>query len=225
MGRELQIEEREILDSIFPDEIQDISDTEYRISIHLDISCIDEEHTEPLIVLLRVEYPPEYPDEPPILDLLRPPNASPHRFFNLSEDKITLLDSLKEIVADYMGMAMVFTLVSTLKENAEQLIADRQRKWQQDQEQQRLEIEREENKKFYGTPVTPETFASWREEFKKEMEEIKRKEDEQEDAVEKKKNKGKDIVVALTGKQLWARGMVGKIEEEDERGEDATVLD
>ncbi|KAL9047153.1 MAG: hypothetical protein Q9206_006881 [Seirophora lacunosa] len=37
MGREEQIEEREVLDSIFPDEITDINETSFRIAIEPDI--------------------------------------------------------------------------------------------------------------------------------------------------------------------------------------------
>ncbi len=118
-----------------------------------------------------------------------------------------------------MGMAMIFTIYSTLKDNAEQLVAERQAAARHKQEQKLLAVEREENKKFHGTPVTPETFKSWREGFRKEMEELRVKEEEEEEAAEKKKNKGKDAVVLLTGKQLWERGMVGKIEEDEEYDE------
>ena len=43
MGREEQIEEREVLDSIFPDEITDISETSYKVTILLDVEHQDEE--------------------------------------------------------------------------------------------------------------------------------------------------------------------------------------
>ena len=115
-----------------------------------------------------------------------------------------------------MGMAMIFTLVSTLKDNAEQLIAERQAGARREHEEKVEAAEREENKKFHGTPVTPETFMSWREAFRKEMEEMKIMEEEAEEAAEKKKNRGKDTVTQLTGKQLWEQGLAGKIEEEEE---------
>jgi hypothetical protein len=118
---------------------------------------------------------------------------------------------------------MVFALVSTLKDNAEQLIASRQADAQNEREQKVLAAEREENKKFHGTPVTPETFVKWRETFRKEMEEERLKEEEVEEAAEKKKNRGKETVTQLTGKQLWERGMAGKIEEDDEDDDEALV--
>lgn len=38
MGKDEQKEEREVLESIFPDEITDVSETEYRVQIQLDVS-------------------------------------------------------------------------------------------------------------------------------------------------------------------------------------------
>jgi len=51
------------------------------------------------------------------------------------------------------------------------------------------------------------------------MEEEREREEKEEEIAEKKRNRGKEATVLLTGKQLWERGMVGKIEEDDE-GED-----
>ena len=43
MGREEQQEEREVLDSIFPDEITDVTEHEYRVAIKLDVGEVDPE--------------------------------------------------------------------------------------------------------------------------------------------------------------------------------------
>ncbi|QSZ29124.1 hypothetical protein DSL72_003634 [Monilinia vaccinii-corymbosi] len=216
MGREEQAEEREVLDSIFPEEIHDISETEYRVSILLDVTNQDGDDAEPPTMLLQVKYPEEYPEVAPVLDLLPTPNAPIHPYFSVAADKQVLLDGLAETVEENIGMAMVFTLVSTLKENAEQLIAQRQEAKEQEHEQKLLAVEAEENKKFHGEPVTRESFMKWREGFLKEMEEIKVKEEAEEEAAEKKKNKGREAVVALTGRQLWERGMAGKVEEDED---------
>lgn len=194
----------------------DISETEYRVSILLDVANQDGDESEPPTMLLQVKYPEEYPEEPPILDLLPTPNAPIHPFFSVANDKQILLDGLAETIEENIGMAMIFTLVSTLKENAEQLIAQRQEAKEKEQEQKLLAVEAEENKKFHGEPVTRESFMKWREGFQKEMEEIKVKEEAEEEAAEKKKNKGKEAVIALTGRQLWERGMVGKVEEDED---------
>jgi len=216
MGREEQIEEREVLDSIFPDEITDISETEYRISILLDIINDPGDTSLPPTIILSIKYPDAYPEEPPLLDLLGPPNAPIHPFFSVSSDKDALLSSLTETIEENMGMAMIFTLVSTLKDNAEELMRQRQAEARQVQEQRVLELEREENKKFHGTPVNPETFMSWREGFRKEMEEQRLKEEEADEAAEKKKNRGRETVIQLTGKQLWERGLAGKVDEDED---------
>jgi len=184
----------------------------------------DGDDSEPPTIILQVKYPEEYPEVAPILDVLGPPNAPVHPFFSVNSDKERLLDGLTETIEENMGMAMIFTLVSTLKDNAEQLVAERQAGARQEHEQKLLAAEREENKKFHGTPVTPETFKSWRADFRKEMEELRAKEEEAEEAAEKKKNRGKEATVQLTGRQLWERGLAGKIEE-DEDGEDGLLVE
>ncbi|KAH6854389.1 RWD domain-containing protein [Chaetomium sp. MPI-CAGE-AT-0009] len=214
MGREEQAEEREVLDSIFPEEITDISETEYRISISLDL--LDDE-SEPPVILLTVRYPEDYPDKAPLLELAAPQNSTPHEYLNIAEDKDQLLQDLEAVVEENLGMAMVFTLVSALKEAAEQLVEERKAAAAKVQEEAALAAEREENKKFHGTPVNRETFLRWREGFLKEMEENRIREEE-ERAAELKKARIKEPV-KLTGKQLWERGLATASQEEiDEDG-------
>jgi len=220
MGLEEQKEEREVLDSIFPDEITDISDNEYRISILLDVTNDDGDESEPPTMVLHIKYPESYPDEAPNLDLSTPANAPTHPYFSVSQDKDQLLSDITETIEENIGMAMIFTLLSTLKDAAEQLITERQASNRADHEQRILEAEKEENKKFHGEPVTPQTFTRWREGFRKEMEDLKNTEEEAEEAAERKRNRGKETVDRLTGRQLWERGMVGKIEEEDDDDEE-----
>jgi hypothetical protein len=214
-----------LLNSIIAHNSIDISETEYRISVLLDVINDDGDESEPPTILLQVKYPEDYPEGPPLLDLLPIPNAPVHSLFSVASDRESLLDGLKDTVEENMGMAMIFTLYSTLKENAEQLIAERQAAVRHEHEQKLLAAEREENKKFHGTPVTPETFKSWREVFRKEMEALRIKQVEEDEAADKKRNRGKDIVVQLTGKQLWERGLAGKVEEDDFEGDDGLVED
>jgi hypothetical protein len=217
MGKEEQQEEREVLESIFPDEITEISETEYRISITLEPPESEESDDPPPVLVLHVRYPDAYPDEAPILDISPPPNAPPHPLFSVAGDKDGLLSSLEESIQENLGMAMVFTLVTSLKEAAEQLIIDRQAAAEKRREEVVLAAEREENKKFHGTPVTPETFLKWREEFLQEMEEARIRAEE-EKLAELKKARIKDPT-RLTGRQLWERGLAGKVDEvEDDDG-------
>jgi hypothetical protein len=218
MGREEQVEEREVLESIFPEEITDISETEFRILTVLDVIGEEElDDSEKPAFLLQVRYPDDYPDKAPHLDILAPANASTHSYFSVSDDREQLLEGLTETIEENLGIAMVFTLVSALKEAAEQLIQDRKDAVAKVHEEAARAAEREENKKFQGTPVNPETFLKWRADFIKEMEEERLREEE-ERLAELKKARVKEPV-KLTGKQLWERGLAGKGDEgEDEDG-------
>ncbi|KAF3762342.1 RWD-domain-containing protein [Cryphonectria parasitica EP155] len=221
MGREEQIEEREVLDSIFPDEITDINETEFRISITLDIEDDEPENPQPVMVL-TVRYPADYPDKAPHLDLSTDDGSEKHPLFSVADDKTALLTALGPVIEENMGMAMVFTLVTTLKEEAEQLVLRRREDAARAHEEVLLAAEREENKKFHGTPVTRDTFLQWRDGFIREMEE-QRVRDEEERAAEMKKARIKDPT-RLTGRQLWESGLA-KGEEAEEAEDDAAPVE
>lgn len=199
----------------------DISETEYRISIAIDITPDDdEEEFEAPVMVLTVRYPEEYPDKAPNLELSPQPNSTPYKYLNIAEDKDQLLQGLDSVIEENLGMAMVFTLVSALKEAAEQLVEERKAAAAKAREEVLLAAEAEENKKFHGTPVNRETFIKWREEFMKEMEELRIKEEE-ERVAEMKKARIKEPV-KLTGRQLWERGLAGRADQ-DLEGEDDGV--
>lgn len=170
------------------------------------------------IIVLQVQYPEDYPDEAPRLDLSTPPNAPKHRYLDIQEDKTRLLDALEPTIEENMGMAMIFSLVSTLKDGAELLISERQKAVQAEKEFEAQKAEEAENAKFHGTAVTRESFLEWREKFRKEMEDAEKRRQEEALAEDKKKRSAKEEV-RLTGKQLWERGLAGKVDEDDE-GED-----
>ncbi|KAI4152140.1 MAG: hypothetical protein L6R39_001891 [Caloplaca ligustica] len=219
MGREEQIEEREVLDSIFPDEITDIDQKSYRIAIKPDIpsdASLDED-AEPPILLLTVTYPPLYPDEGPLLDLSLPPNAPQILHLSLANDRPSLLASLEPTITENLGMAMIFAVVTTLQEEIESLVRSRIADAQKAKDREAEEAEAKENAKFHGERVTRESFLAWREKFraeiaaKEEEEERMRKEGEKQVRGGKKEEK-------LTGRELWERGLVGKEAEEEDVG-------
>ena len=219
MGREEQKEEREVLDSIFPDEIQDVSDSEYRVSVNVDVTKHDEDNTPDPVVMLSVRYPEAYPDEAPVLDVTQPPNAAKHEFLDVQEDKARLLEALQPTIEENMGMAMVFALVSALKEAAELLVVERQAAVQALKDVEAAQAEEEENRKFEGERVTRETFLAWRETFRQDLaDEAARKVVEQE--IEDKKKRGGKDEKKLSGRQLWEQGLAGNTIEEDDDGED-----
>ncbi|KAE8151860.1 ubiquitin-conjugating enzyme/RWD-like protein [Aspergillus avenaceus] len=222
MGREDQIEEREVLDSIFPEEITDISDTAYRISIALDVPENDVEETEQPVLILQVTYPADYPDVAPELEISAPPNAPKHPRLDVQEDRDTLLEALQPTIEENLGMAMVFTIVSALKEHAEQLMSERVNAVHAEKEKEAAKAEEEENRKFRGTVVNRETFLKWLEDFKKEAEEEEKRLKEEKEAEDKKANKKAPAKEEkkMTGRELWERGLAGKADF-DEEGEDA----
>ncbi|CAI4216839.1 unnamed protein product [Parascedosporium putredinis] len=166
MGREEQVEEREVLESIFPEEITGAAPRPH----------------------------------------VRPQRRLPPQLL-LSEDRDVLLEALNTAAEENLGMAMVFALVSTVKEAAEQLIADREAAVEKVREEAARAAEQEENKKFHGTSVTPESFMKWREGFLREMEEQRLKEEEERLAELKK---------ARVKEPLWEAGLVGKVEDDED---------
>lgn len=165
---------------------------------------------------MRVSYPEAYPDVAPDLDLTSAPNAPRSKDFDIHDDKRELLDALQPTIEENMGMAMVFTLVTTLKEGAEQMIQDRRNKQQAQKEQEAAKAEEEENRKFQGDAVTRESFTAWLAGFKKEMEDNERREQEEKEAEERKKKASAREEKRMTGKELWVKGLAGKTEDYDD---------
>lgn len=201
----------------------EISETAYTVTIRLDVANEAGEETDPPTILLNVEYPKAYPDVGPILEITAPEDEESHRLFNLDNDKDRLVKALETGVEENMGMPMIFTLVSTVKEAAEEIIHERQEVEKQAHITRVMAIEAEENKKFHGTKVTRETFMKWRNAYRKELDEKEEAEHEEEREAEIKKNRGKVAEVKLTGRQLWERGLAGKGGDDEGQYDDAPV--
>lgn len=174
-------------------------------------------------MILQVSYPEDYPDVAPDLELSVPPNALRNSRLDIQEDRAYLLQALQPTIEENIGMAMVFTLVSTLKETAESLMADRAAAVQAVREQEIAKAEEEENRKFQGTLVTREKFLEWREKFRKEIEDEEQRKAEEKEAEEKKKKSSAKEETKLTGRQLWERGLAGKVDYDEEGEEDIPV--
>lgn len=168
-----------------------------------------------------MSYPPDYPNVAPDLDLALAPTLLPPSHLDVSRDKPQLLASLASNIEENHGMAMIFTLISTLKENTEQLILERRQAAQAVKDEEAQRLEEAENAKFHGEAVTRESFLAWREKFRAEMEERRQKEEaERESDLGKKKMNTQE---KMTGRQLWEKGLVGKIDEDEDDGDTEEV--
>lgn len=180
------------------------------------VACIHQillNTVSPATILLTVQYPDDYPDEAPRLDISAPPNAPKYPYLDVQQDKSTLLSSLADTIEENLGMVMVFTLVTTLKDGAELLIQERKAAVQALRDVEAQKAEEEENRKFHGTAVTRETFLAWRETFRREMAEEEMRRQEEKEAEDKKKRVKEEK--RLTGKELWQQGLAGKGDDDE----------
>jgi hypothetical protein len=114
-------------------------------------------------------------------------------------------------------MAMIFTLVSTLKDSAELLISERQASAQALRDVEAAKAEEVENAKFHGTQVTRESFLKWREGFRQEAREKEERRVEEKEADDKKRRVKEEK--KMTGRELWEKGLAkgaGGWEDEEE---------
>jgi len=138
---------------------------------------------------------------------------------------------LPSALEENLGMAMVYTLVTTIKDAAEQLIQARADAIEKAREEVARQEEEKEMAKFKGTPVTRETFMEWREKFRAEVEELKKKrEKDKEDEDKAKRGNAAQAVAAaeamkkrMTGKQLYQSGTVGKDDDVEVDGEEVDL--
>jgi hypothetical protein len=208
--KEEQAQELDILRSIYPDELDEISETKFNVHFALD--------TKPVkYVVLEVEYPEDYPETVPILNVEtsdgtflkerkgegeEEDDEEVHFQDELNNDDMKkLLDELNENAQENVGMASVFTLASLLKEQAEELYNEKVKKKEQAHEKAILAEEEKEQEKFRGTPVTAESFAEWRRKFREEF---------KLDQANEQKDKTK-----LTGREIFEKGL-NKDEDEDD---------
>ncbi|KAK6544352.1 hypothetical protein TWF694_001053 [Orbilia ellipsospora] len=230
---EEQEQELEVLESIYPDELTKISDTEFTIQVSLEEPNVDVEAEgyEAPTILLRVTYTPTYPDTAPDLSISLPPTDSdnPHPL-SFPSDEPPLTAALATAVEENLGMAMVFTLTTTLKEAGETILRSRADEAQRIRDEAARLEEEKEMEKFRGELVTKEVFERWMENFKKEMKEKKEAEEREREEAELRSGRRSGNVSGtgaggkkLTGRELFERGLVGGgDDEDDEEGEEET---
>lgn len=214
---EEQEQELEVLRSIYPDELEEISPTHFTIRISLDTET-DRKHA----MVLDVRYPEQYPEVAPLLDVQAIVEAvsededldsdDDEKFVSLAEtidfekpDIQQLVTKLNEEAEMNVGIPSVFAVAALLKDEAELLLHQKINNAQKKYDEALLAREAEEQKKFHGTAVTKESFSKWRHDFRAEM-----KIDEKDVARFEKMHNGK-----MTGREIFEKGLAGEEDEDD----------
>ena len=112
---------------------------------------------------MHVTYTPNYPDELPEYHIETIEGQIPTTYYN------RIRESVKTAAEESVGMAMIFTMVSIIKEELDNIMLDVQRAEEDEINERRRKEEEAEQAKFTGTKVTVESFMAWKKEFDKEM--------------------------------------------------------
>ncbi|CAL9775612.1 uncharacterized protein LOC135645226 [Musa acuminata AAA Group] len=159
--------EIEALQAILMDDIEEIDSSEsglstqnrcFLISLTPQDNDVDESISTPVKMGLIFSHTEKYPDEPPLLNVKSLRGIRP-------EDLTSLKEKLLQEASENLGMAMIYTLVTSAKE------------WLSEAYGNDVGIEdSEENDAVkdeiivpHGEPVTVESFVSWRERFEAEL--------------------------------------------------------
>lgn len=121
---------------------------------------------------LYVVYTPDYPETLPQLRL------EPIEGELTGEETDELLHGMAAAGTESLGMAMVFTMVSYLREHLVTILEERNNRIRQEEERRYAEMEAKEAEKKKGTPVTRESFTALMQRLKQKALEAKKKAEE-----------------------------------------------
>lgn len=183
---EEQQNEIEALESIYPDEFTSISEKEFEIAIYPD----EQDEENPRGLSLHVTYTANYPDELPEYEIETIEGQIPSSYYT------KIREAVKSAAEESIGMAMIFTMVSIIKEELDNIVLDAQKAEEEIINERRRKEEEAEQAKFMGTKVTVESFMAWKKKFDAEMLE----KDEILKAQRAKELKGK-----LSGRELFEK--------------------
>eukprot|EP00794_Sanderia_malayensis_P000035 gene35-626_t len=179
---EEQTSEIEALESIYADEIQIINEDPHCFLIPIQ-ACDQFENDEEINADASIQFTftEKYPDEIPLMEI-----ASS----NLNEkDQEDLLNVLRDEATNNIGMVMIFTLVSIVQDYLESVIKRVKEEKDEAKRLAEIELRKEEEKKYHGTPVTVESFTKWKISFNEEI----------------RKKSGKKQVEEIINKKLTGR--------------------
>ncbi|PON96109.1 Ubiquitin-fold modifier-conjugating enzyme [Trema orientale] len=211
--------EIEALEAILMDDFKEIHSGESGLNtsnrcFQIKVVPQDDEadfESTPVQLALIFSHTEKYPDEPPLLNVksLRGMRA---------EDLRVLKEKLQQEASENLGMAMIYTLVTSAKEWLSEHFA-------QDSSIENAEAEEAAKDDIiipHGEPVTTETFLAWRERFEAEL------------ALERAKIMPESALTApkekkLTGRQWFesgrAKGVAAVNEESDEEDDEDIDFD
>lgn len=159
--------EIEALEAILMDEFKEIHSGEsglstsnrcFQIKVAAQDDDVDGSVTNPAQLALIFSHTETYPDEPPLLNLKSLQGIR-------TEDLKILKEKLQQEASENLGMAMIYTLVTSAKEwLAEQFCQD-----SVDDSTEAEEAAKDDVVIPHGEPVTVETFLAWRERFEAEL--------------------------------------------------------
>ncbi|KAJ1815236.1 rwd domain-containing protein [Coemansia sp. RSA 2599] len=204
---EEQQNEIEILQSIYPTEFTQESDDPRRFSLTILVDDYVDD-LRPCTLQLTVEYTKTYPDELPVfqIGLADEGNEAPVGDTDAQLDTTDLEyleQKTREIAEESMGMAMVFTMASNLKEVAVERLGQKTKELRR-QKEERIQREIEaEAAKFVGTPVTRASFLEWKARFDAEMTDAARLAAEAEEKTAGARKPAVKKEDRLTGRQLF----------------------
>ncbi|CAD6995380.1 RWD domain-containing protein 1 [Ceratitis capitata] len=183
--KEDQANEIEALESIYYTEMELLEkEPSYKFSITIATEEYNaDEEADGMACKLVFTYTPNYPDEAPEVAIEDPVNME-----ELYERK--LLEHMKQVIEENIGMEMIFSLVSSAQEWLNERWDDHKLHEEEERTRKLLEAEEAERKKFEGTRVTVESFLKWRAEF------------EESTGIAAKREKNNDSK-KLTGKELF----------------------
>ncbi|KAJ4717946.1 RWD domain-containing 1 [Melia azedarach] len=159
--------EIEALEAILMDEFKEIHSGEsglntssqcFQITLSPQDDDADESTTPPVQLALIFSHTEKYPDEPPLLNVKSIRGIQP-------DDLKILKEKLEQEASENLGMAMIYTLVTSAKE----WLAESYSQEAGNDNAGEEEVEKDDVIVPHGEPVTVETFLAWRERFEAEL--------------------------------------------------------
>ncbi|KAK9362696.1 RWD domain-containing protein [Lipomyces starkeyi] len=222
---EERAQELELLQSMYPDEMTVLSPTVFTISTLLEPPTSSNGgamKSSNQSLLVRVEYTKNYPETAPVIELsleqaaVETDDAEDGNYGKVFEELIvlnnsdlgTLNEKARQEAEDNLGFPSVFAIMSSLKDQAESILQEKQAEREREREAKIREEEEKEQAKFRGTLVNRENFIEWRRKLKAEMA-----------ALVNKDGKDEETKKRPSGREIFEKGLDGSRHSDDDDDE------